>query len=139
MPCPVEEPDRAAQERPVRLARRRYPPVQGRHRLGQLPVGHEVMTAAQPVVIHPGDVRLGGIDPGLGPAVEKIIVRRVRGSIVLVPGGHPVPSPARIVMITGSEPRGRGSVKGFPVSPLRSGKRPGIQGNTPPPVIGLDR
>jgi hypothetical protein len=61
---PGEEPDRAAQERPVRLACRRDPRVQGRHRLGQFPVGDEVMTAAQPVVIHPGDMRHACVEVG---------------------------------------------------------------------------
>jgi hypothetical protein len=63
-----QEPHRAAEETPVRAG---DGPDVGRDRddrAGGIGVGAEVVVAAQPPVIDPGDVRLAGVDPRRHPA-----------------------------------------------------------------------
>jgi cytochrome P450 len=61
-------PHRAAEEGPGGAHGGADIRIQCDHRAGQVPVGLEVMVAADPVVIHAGDIRLGGVDLWRYPA-----------------------------------------------------------------------
>jgi hypothetical protein len=61
-------PDGPAEKRPVGPHDGPDVRVDRDYRTGRVLVGPEVMAVAQPVVVHPGDVRLRGVDPRRDPA-----------------------------------------------------------------------
>jgi hypothetical protein len=56
-----QEPHNASEERPVRADRHDDPRVRLHYRVAGCAVRGEVVLAAQPIVVHPGAVRHGGI------------------------------------------------------------------------------